>query len=165
MTRHVFSPGAVWPCWRLCLAVPSARCRPRRGKAPQVAAPDRCGHPTGAERKSTHPFQTLAQDLVAWSILVTDMDAAQQRAAIILQLGGAARELPRSMSYQDVTHGVIIGGQQVDSVTFLLTHLAQQLAPLGGGGPTSDHQRADAVPKVSQRTDWQHAEPFMTLRY
>ena len=60
------------------------------------------------ERESTFPFRHWGQDLRAWSILATDMDSAQQCAAIILQLGGAAREFTRSMSYDEMTRGGIV---------------------------------------------------------
>ena len=69
--------------------------------------------------------------MLAWSILATDMDPAQQTSAIILQLGGSARELARNMSYQDITQGGMVAGNQTDPVTFLLNHMAQQFAPLG----------------------------------
>ena len=59
------------------------------------------------------------------------MHPAQQASAIIFELGGAARELARNMSYQDLTQGGVISGQQCDAVTFLTNHLAQQFAPLG----------------------------------
>ena len=65
------------------------------------------------------------------SILATDMDSAQQRAAIILHLGGAARELTRSVSYDEMTRGGIVNGQQSDAVSYLLSNLAAQFGPLG----------------------------------
>ena len=83
------------------------------------------------ENETTYPFRHWVQDLLAWSILATDMDSAQQCAAIILQLGGAARELTRNLSFTDMSQGGLINGEQVDPVTFLLTHLASQFAPLG----------------------------------
>ena len=47
------------------------------------------------KREAIHPSRHWVQDLLAWSILATDMDSSQQRAAIILQLGDVARELTR----------------------------------------------------------------------
>ena len=67
--------------------------------------------PWSPERETTYPFRHWVQYLLAWSILATDMDSAQQCAAIILQLGGAARELTRSMSYDEMTRGGIVNGQ------------------------------------------------------
>ena len=144
---------------------------PWPGPAGGGVGPARSSNPTrtppawSPERESSYPFQTWAQDLLAWSILVTDMDAAQQTAAIILQLGGAARELARSTSYQDITQGGMINGQPVDPVTFLLTQLAQQFAPLG------EEARLRAISELMQF----HRNPneqidsmlsrFMTLRY
>jgi hypothetical protein len=93
------------------------------------------------------------------------MDGAQQTAAIILQLGGAARDLARNLTYQEITQGGMIGGQQVDPVTFLLTHLATSFAPLG------EEARLAAISELMQF----HRQPgeqidgmlsrFMTLRH
>ena len=63
--------------------------------------------------------------------MTSDMDPGKQCAAIITQLGGAARTLARNMTFNDMTQGGVVGGQQQDPVTFLLTHLAQNFAPLG----------------------------------
>ena len=144
---------------------------PWHGAAPGPAGQARTSGATrtppawSPERESTYPFQTWAQDLLAWSIVVTDMDAAQQTAAIILQLGGAARELARGMSYQDITQGGMINGQPVDPVTFLLTHLAQQFAPLG------EEARLRAISELMQfhRNPGEQIDSmlsrFMTLRF
>ena len=83
------------------------------------------------EREAHYPFRFWAQDLLAWSILSTDLDPAQQTAAIILQLGGAARDLARNLTYVEITTGGPVAGQPADPVTFLLYHLAAQFAPLG----------------------------------
>ena len=84
------------------------------------------------------------QDLLAWTILATDLDPGQQCAAIILQLGGAARELCRNMSFTDMTSGGQVGGTHVDPATFLLSHLATHSAPLG------EEQRLAAVGELMQ---------------
>ena len=59
------------------------------------------------------------------------MDASQQCATVILQLGGAARELTRSMMYPEMTTGGVIHGQQHDAVSYFLLNLAAQFGPLG----------------------------------
>eukprot|EP00959_Pyramimonas_sp_CCMP1952_P422729 8855465-Pyramimonas_sp.AAC.1 len=59
------------------------------------------------------------------------MDSAQQRAAVILSLGGAARELTCSMSFNETTEGAMVNGQQEDAVTYLIANLATQFGPLG----------------------------------
>ena len=94
------------------------------------------------ERESQYPFRYWSQDLIAWSILNTDLDPSQQTAAIILQLGGAARELARNLTYQQITQGGVVGGQAVDSVTYLLANLAQNFAPLG------EEQRLQAMTEL-----------------
>ena len=64
-------------------------------------------------------------------VILSDMDPARQCAAIVKQLEGSARMLARQMTFDDITRGGVIGGQQQDPVMFLLTHVAQQFAPLG----------------------------------
>ena len=93
-----------------------------RGRTPPAWSP---------EREATYPFRHWMQDLLAWSVLSTDMDPAQQAAAIVLQLGGTARDLARNLSYEELTRGGTANGQTVDPVTYLLTHLATNFAPLG----------------------------------
>ena len=84
----------------------------------------------GPQMERSYSFLDWTQDLLTWSIL-SDMDPPRQCAAIITQLEGSARLLARNMTFDDITRGGVIGGQQQDPVTFLLTHLAQQFAPLG----------------------------------
>ena len=75
------------------------------------------------------PFRTWMQDLMLWTIC-TDMEPHQQCAAIISQLGGAARELARSLTPQEVYNGGTINGVQLDPVSFLLHGLQLRFAPL-----------------------------------
>ena len=75
-------------------------------------------------------YEVWVQDLLNWSILASEMDAAQQCAAIIEQLGGEARNLARNLSFGERTQGGLVAGEMVDPVTYLLTHLAEAFAPL-----------------------------------
>ena len=54
--------------------------------------------------ENTLPFISWTQDLMLWTIC-TDMNPPQQCAAIISQLGGAARELARSLTPNEVFNG------------------------------------------------------------
>ena len=83
------------------------------------------------EQAQGYPFRTWTQDLQIWSIAHVDIPPAQQAANIIMQLGGAARELVRNMSYDQIANGGMIGGVQQDPVTFLVAQLATNYAPLG----------------------------------
>ena len=115
--------------------------------------------------EATYPFRYWMQDLLAWTILATDLDAPQQSAAIILQLKGPARDLCRNMSFADMSQGGQVGGNQVDPVTFLLSHLSMNFAPLG------EEQRLSAVTELMhfarQRGESIDAllSRFMTLRF
>ena len=59
------------------------------------------------------------------------MDQGQQAAAIVLQLGGAARDLMRNISLEELTRGGTFNGQPADPVSNILQHLATHFAPLG----------------------------------
>ena len=74
-------------------------------------------------------FRSWMQDLMLWTI-VTDMTPPQQCAAIIAQLGGAARELARSLTPAEVYNGGVVNGIQLDPVSFLLHGLQARFAPL-----------------------------------
>ena len=79
--------------------------------------------------ENTLPFRSWMQDLMLWTIC-TDMNAPQQCAAIISQLGGAARELARSLTPNEVFNGGQINGVMLDPVSYLLHGLQQRFAPL-----------------------------------
>ncbi|CAE7719417.1 NPF8.5 [Symbiodinium sp. CCMP2592] len=79
--------------------------------------------------ESSLPFRTWMQDLMLWTIC-TDMEPHQQCAAIISQLGGSARELARTITPQEVYHGGVINGRQLDPVSYLLHGLSTRFAPL-----------------------------------
>ena len=76
------------------------------------------------ENEARYSFRNWTQDLLAWSILTTDLDQAQQATSIVLELGGSARELVRNKSYSDLTTGGMIGTERADPV-------ANTFAPLG----------------------------------
>ena len=82
------------------------------------------------ENEATYPFETYCQDIILWS-MVTDLQPYQQCAAIIQQLGGQARELARQMRPQELLHGGVINGVQVDPVTLLFHGLSARFAQLG----------------------------------
>ena len=56
------------------------------------------------------PFRTWLQDLLLWTI-TTDLEPHRQAAAIISQLGGAARDVARTLTPQEIFNGgmVIMG--------------------------------------------------------
>ena len=51
--------------------------------------------------------------------MLTDLQPAQQAAAIVMILGGAARELVRSITPDEIMHGGGVKGVQVDPVTYI----------------------------------------------
>ena len=71
--------------------------------------------------EARYSFRNWTSDLLVWSILATDLEPAQQNAAIITQLGGAARDLVRSLTYEEITQGGTLNGQHQDPVTYLLS--------------------------------------------
>eukprot|EP00434_Breviolum_minutum_P044271 symbB.v1.2.039526.t1/scaffold6626.1/size16615/2 len=75
------------------------------------------------------PFRTWLQDLLLWTI-TSDLEPHRQAALIISQLGGAARELARTMTPQEIFQGGIVNGQQLDPVSFLIHGLSTRFSPL-----------------------------------
>ena len=80
------------------------------------------------EPASNVSFRSWTQDLMLWTIS-SDLQPQQQCALIISQLGGAARDVARTMTPNEVYAGGIVNGQQVDPITYLLHGLAQRFAP------------------------------------
>ena len=81
------------------------------------------------EPASNVSFRSWTQDLMLWTIS-SDLQPHQQCALIISQLGGAARDVARTMTPNEVYAGGIVNGQEVDPITYLLHGLAQRFAPL-----------------------------------
>ena len=75
------------------------------------------------------PFRTWLQDLLLWTI-TTDLEPHRQAAAIISQLGGAARDLARTLTPQEIFNGGMVNGQQLDPVSFLIHGLSERFSPL-----------------------------------
>ena len=75
------------------------------------------------------PFRTWLQDLLLWTI-TSDLEPHRQAAAIISQLGGAARELARTSTPQEIFNGGVINGQHLDPVSFLIHGLSTRFSPL-----------------------------------
>ena len=81
------------------------------------------------EMESSYSFRAYMTDLSLW-IMLTDLLPHQQTAAIILRLGGAAKEMARMISPQEMVNGGAINGVQVDLVTYLLAGLHTRFAAL-----------------------------------
>ena len=62
--------------------------------------------------------------------MLTDLQPHQQCAAIIMRLGGAAREMARMITPQEMAMGGLINGNAVDPVTYLLGSLYARFATL-----------------------------------
>eukprot|EP00971_Amphidinium_carterae_P120442 2386567-Amphidinium_carterae.1 len=79
--------------------------------------------------ESRHPFRNYLQDLTLW-LIHSDLEPAQQVAAVISQLGGTAREVARTLTPQELMHGGIVEGHHLDPVSYLLHGLSTRFAPL-----------------------------------
>jgi hypothetical protein len=75
--------------------------------------------PWNPDAANSMPFRTWTQRLMVWGILGVDLDPSQQCAAIVDQRGGSARELADALSWQELSQGGAIGGQQLDPDTIL----------------------------------------------
>ena len=81
------------------------------------------------ESEATYSFRAYMTDMSIW-IMLTDLQPHQQCAAIIMRLGGAAREMARMISPQEMMYGGTLNGQQVGPVTHLLGTLHRRFSAL-----------------------------------
>ena len=82
-----------------------------------------------AHGSNQYTFRAYMTDLSLW-IMLTDLEPWRQCAAIIMRLGGAAREFGRGITPQEMSTGGILNGDQVDPVTFVIGSLHARFAPL-----------------------------------
>merc|ERR1712185_248532 len=71
------------------------------------------------ENDASYSFRAFLTDISLW-VMLTDLAPHQQCAAIIMRLGGQARELARMISPQEIVAGGMRDGQLLDPVTYLL---------------------------------------------
>ena len=81
------------------------------------------------ENDSNYSFRAYMTDISLW-VMLTDMAPHQQCAAIIMRLGGQARELARTISPQEIVAGGMRDGQLLAPVTYLLGALQSRFANL-----------------------------------
>ena len=70
------------------------------------------------ENDQNYSFRAYMTDISLW-IMLTDLQPHQQCAAIIMRLGGSAREMARMITPQEMMNGEMLNGVQVDPVTHL----------------------------------------------
>ena len=81
------------------------------------------------DNDSQYSFRAYMTDISLW-VMLTDLAPHQQCAAIIMRLGGQARELARMISPQEIVAGGWRDGQLLDPVTYLLGALQRRFANL-----------------------------------
>ena len=93
-------------------------------------------------------------DISIW-IMLTDLQPHQQCAAIVMRLGGAAREMSRMLTPQEMMHGGSFepGGERVDPVTYLLGSLHARFSALEEerGIVAQDQQKAGSDEEVGNQ--------------
>ena len=62
--------------------------------------------------------------------MLTDLQPHQQAAAIVMRLGGSAREMARMITPQELMNGGVQNGVLVDPVTYLLGALHARFSAL-----------------------------------
>ena len=86
--------------------------------------------PTWSPENDHHySFRAYMTDISLW-IMLTDLLPHQQCAAIIMRLGGSAREMARMIRPQEMMQGGMLNGVQVDPVTHLLGALHAKFSAL-----------------------------------
>ena len=82
------------------------------------------------ENDNNYSIRAYMADISLW-VMLTDLAPHQQCAAIIMGLGGQARELARKISAQEIFTGGWRDGRLLDPVTYLLGALQLRFANLG----------------------------------
>ena len=100
----------------------------------------------------TYSFRAWITDIGLWTY-VTDMSPPQQAAAIVLVLGGSAREYARTLPPAQLLQGGIINGQQVDPVSFLLASLRTRY------GALEEESRLAAITELMGFADQEKVSP------
>ena len=81
------------------------------------------------ENDQSYSFRAFMTDISLW-IMLTDLQPHQQCAAIIMRLGGSAREMARMITPQEMMNGGMLNGAMVDPVTYLLGALHARFSAL-----------------------------------
>ena len=83
------------------------------------------------ENEHNYSFRAFMTDISVW-VMLTDLQPHQQCAALIMRLGGSAREMARMITPQEMYHGGSFepGGEIVDPVTYLLGSLHSRFSAL-----------------------------------
>ena len=81
------------------------------------------------ETENSYSFRAYLTDISLWTLL-TDLQPHQQCVAIIMRLGGAAKEMARMMTPNEMVNGGMRNGILVDPVTYLLGALHARFSAL-----------------------------------
>ena len=79
------------------------------------------------EMESRYPFRDWVRDVFLWTQATTLTSEQQMVAAIILRLGGAARQMANQMTPDELQNG----SQGVGPVQLLINGLSDNFAPFG----------------------------------
>ena len=83
----------------------------------------------GPEMEREYSFRAYITDLMHW-VLLTDLQPHQQAAAILMRLTGAARELTRTMTGDEILQGAVVDGVHRDPVSYVILGLRQRFGQL-----------------------------------
>ena len=103
----VIAATAVLGCMMPALA-PAQRSESFQHRVPPAWTPENDEH---------YGFRAYMTDIALWSMM-TDLQPHQQCAAIIMRLGGSAREFARTITTQDIMFGGVRNGLALDPVTY-----------------------------------------------
>ena len=71
------------------------------------------------ENENSYALRAYMTDVAIW-IMLTDLQPHQQCAALVMRLGGAARDIARMITPSEMMNGGMQNGALVDPVTYLL---------------------------------------------
>jgi hypothetical protein len=81
------------------------------------------------ENVQRYSFGAYLTDVQLW-IMLTDLQPHQQAAAIVMRLGGSARDMARMITPQELMFGGMRNGVQLDPVSYVLGVLQAGFAAL-----------------------------------
>ena len=84
----------------------------------------------------TNSFRSWTNRMVCWTIL-TDLNPAQQCAATVMRLGGAARTLAEVLTPREIMSGGEVNGVRLNPLAYLMHGLQRRFSQLGDETPTA----------------------------
>ena len=121
----------------------------------------------GPQMESANPpytFRAWCTDLRLWTS-VTDLNPAQQAAAVILRLTGTAGMTARDLTVDEQHNGGVINGRRLDPVSYIMAGLSMRYARLGDESRLMAMTQYEAFDRYSNENIDQLLDRFDHVRH